>query len=305
GLALADVAAVEDDAADVLVVEQVRVLDLEVQRLAVAVAQRAVEDRRAGGAVVGGGVVEQVQQAALLALRQQAREAGADDLVGRVAEHPLDGRALVDDPRVGVEHGDEVARGADERAEARLARAAVDLLRQRGALERERDLGGERAQAVLRGAGAGVLAAHDQQAAGLGADRQAEDDGLAVVAADVQVGATLGRERQERAAVVRGSAQQRAGSGGRERPALDIGRGGGARRDDLDSVVLDEAQQRLRVRADERPDRVEGGEGDLVATRRGNERPAGGGERALAGDGALLLAHEAGHAGDDEAEQDG
>ena len=305
GLALADVAAVEDDAADVLVVEQVRVLDLEVQRVAVAVAQRAVEDGGAGGAVVGGRVVEEVQEAALLALREQAREARADDLVGRVAEDALDGRALVDDPCVGVEHGDEVARRADERAEARLARAAVDLLGQRGALERERDLGGERAQAVLRGAGAGVLAAHDEQAAGLGADRQAENDGLLVVAADVQVGATPGRERQERAAVVRGGAEQRPGGRGRQCPALHVGRGGGARRDDLERVVLDEAQQRLGVRADERLDRVEGGEGDLVAARRGDERAAGGGERALAGDGALLLAHEAGHAGDDQAEQHG
>ena len=71
GLALGDVAAVEDDAADVLVVEQVRVLDLEVQRRAVAVAQRALEDCGAGRAGAGGGVVEQVQQAALLARRQQ------------------------------------------------------------------------------------------------------------------------------------------------------------------------------------------------------------------------------------------
>ncbi len=95
---------------------------------------------------------------------------------------------------------------------------------------------------------------------------------LLVVGADAQVGAALGRERQERAAVVRGGAEQRAGGRGRERPALHVGRGGGARRDDLERVVLDEAQQRLGVRADERLDRVEGGEGDLVAARRGDER---------------------------------
>ena len=45
-LALADVAAVEDDAADVLVVEQVRVQDLELPDAAVAVAERALEDLR-------------------------------------------------------------------------------------------------------------------------------------------------------------------------------------------------------------------------------------------------------------------
>src|SRR4051812_31469403 len=168
-LALGHVAAVEDDAAHVLVVEQVRVLDLELQRLAVAVAQGALEHLGAAGVVVGG-AVEQVQQPALLAGREQAGEARADDLVGRVAEDALDRRALVDDARVGVEHRDEVARGADERAEARLARAAVHLLGQRGGLERERDLGRERAQTSLRGGRAGVLAADDEQAASLRAD---------------------------------------------------------------------------------------------------------------------------------------
>src|SRR4051812_48079636 len=100
-LALGDVTAVEDDAADVLVVEQVRVLDLELQRLAVAVAQGALEDL-GGAAVVGRSAVEEVQEAALLAGGQQAGEAGTDDVLGRVAEHALDRRALVDDARVGV-----------------------------------------------------------------------------------------------------------------------------------------------------------------------------------------------------------
>ena len=101
---------------------------------------------------------------------------------------------------------------------------------------------------------------------------------------------------------VRGRAEEaRAVAGARPSPGRRSRRG--ARRDDLERVVLDEAQQRLRVRADERLDRVEGGERDLVAARRGDERRAGGAEHPLAGDRALLLAHEAGHADDDEAEQ--
>ena len=49
-LALADVAAVQDDAADVLVVEQVGVLHLELQPRAVAVPERALDHVRLGAA---------------------------------------------------------------------------------------------------------------------------------------------------------------------------------------------------------------------------------------------------------------
>src|SRR3954470_19864469 len=80
GLALRDVAAVEHDAADVLVVEQVGVLDLELAHAAVAGAQGALED---GGLArrLRGGIVEEVDEAALVAGRQEAGEARADDLV--------------------------------------------------------------------------------------------------------------------------------------------------------------------------------------------------------------------------------
>ena len=52
-LALADVAAVEHDALHVLVVEQVRVLDLELEPLAVAAAQAALDRARVAESVVG------------------------------------------------------------------------------------------------------------------------------------------------------------------------------------------------------------------------------------------------------------
>ena len=95
--------------------------DLELADAAVAVAQRALERPRRPLRRLRA-VGEQVQQAALLAGLQQPVEARADDLLGRVAEHALDRRALVDDGAVGVEHGDQVAGVLHERAEAGLAR---------------------------------------------------------------------------------------------------------------------------------------------------------------------------------------
>ena len=79
-LALADVAAVEHDAADVLVVEQVRVEDLELARAAVAVAQRALE--RLAPSPASGAVGQQVQQAAVARRARRVVEARADDLSG-------------------------------------------------------------------------------------------------------------------------------------------------------------------------------------------------------------------------------
>ena len=144
GLALADVAAVEHDAADGVVVEQVRVQDLELAQRPVAVAQRALEHlglarrrtrrRRPAGAAGGSSRSGSSRRSKRVPI----------DVLGRVAEDALDRRALVDDGGVGVEHGDEVAGVLHERAEARLALAAVDLLGQRRALERERDLRGQR-----------------------------------------------------------------------------------------------------------------------------------------------------------------
>ena len=63
---------------------------------------------------------------------------------GGAAEHPPDGRADVRDRRVGVDDQHELAGVPHERAQARLALAAHEVLAERGALECERGLVGER-----------------------------------------------------------------------------------------------------------------------------------------------------------------
>ena len=145
--AFAHIAPVEDDALDVLIVQQVRVEHLEASSVAVAVTQRALEDLRNGGHG-GGPIGQQMRQTPLLARLEQQVEPGSDDVIGRVAEHALDGRALIDDRAFRVQHRDEVADVLDEGRESCLAGAAVDLFGERRALERERDLGRERRKAV-------------------------------------------------------------------------------------------------------------------------------------------------------------
>ena len=112
-LALADVAAVEHDAADVLVVQQVRVLDLERQRCAVAVVDRAFDRVRvvAAAAAVQG---DQLLQQWSIVLAEQSVEALSFDVVNGIAEHTFDRWALVCDDAVRIEHGDEIARVRDE-----------------------------------------------------------------------------------------------------------------------------------------------------------------------------------------------
>ena len=149
-LALADVAAVQDDAADVLVLEQVRVLDLELEPGPVAMPERALDHVRLGAAadVRLADAGDDLREPRPIRLPQQAGEVRPFDLVRAVAEDALDRRALVRDGAVGVEHGDEVARVGDERAEARLALAAVEVLGERRSLDGERDLRGERLERV-------------------------------------------------------------------------------------------------------------------------------------------------------------
>ena len=76
GLALADVARVQHDAAHVLVVEQVGVQDLELSVAAVAVAQRALDDL-AVAARIGRAVGEHAQQALGVVADDQPIEARA------------------------------------------------------------------------------------------------------------------------------------------------------------------------------------------------------------------------------------
>ena len=149
GLALADVAGVQDDAPHVLVVHQVGVQDLELAQVAVSVAQRALDDLPVA-ARVGRSVSEQPQQAAGVLLRDEAVEAGADELLRPIAEDALGGGALVGDRGVRPHDGDQVAGVLHERGKARLAALRVYLLGEAGALERERELGCERLQSAAR-----------------------------------------------------------------------------------------------------------------------------------------------------------
>ena len=145
GLALAHVAAVEDDAADVLVVDEIRAVDLELLRRAVAVHERALHDMRLVPRHRSD-VLQQLAHAPAIRDVDELRERPAGDLRRRIAEQPLDRRALVRDRPVRPDDGDQVARMAHERSEASLAAAPVNLFGEGGALECQRHLGGERTQ---------------------------------------------------------------------------------------------------------------------------------------------------------------
>jgi hypothetical protein len=158
-LALADVTRVEEDAADVRVVDEVREEDLELAGFAVARGERALERQRL---LAGGGRRDAACEALAIAGDGQAVEARPHELLGRIAEDARARRALIAHRRVRLQHGDEVARVAHQRSEARLAAAAVHLLLQHGAVERERDLAGQRAQRRLLGLGCRGAAGDDQ-----------------------------------------------------------------------------------------------------------------------------------------------
>ena len=87
-LPLADVTAVEHDSADVLVVEQVGVVDLELVRRPVAVHEQALHDLRvfAGGR---GAVGKHVSHTAVVGSMHQLSEGPARHLLGRIAKEPL------------------------------------------------------------------------------------------------------------------------------------------------------------------------------------------------------------------------
>ena len=268
-LALGDVAAVEDDAADGLVVEQVGVQDLEVTQLAVLGLQQALDDLgTAGGA---GAVGQAAQHPALLLGVQQRLERAADDLVGGVAEDPLDRRALVGDRVVGAQDGDEVGGVGDQRGEARLAGLAVDLLRQLGAAQRQRHLVGQGAHRV---AGVGVAArsaGHDehQQRAGVVALAQLQPEDGFVADRQAQLLARVGRQHGHTARV--GFLDERRDLAG-DRPvgqAAAIVDGQHA-----DALAGDAAQARVHLVAAELDDRLQRGDDDLVAVGGADEQAA-------------------------------
>ena len=298
-LALGDVAAVEHDPADRAVGQQISVEDLEVAQASVLVREQAVDHLGAAGRA--GAVGEAAQQPALLVGMEQLLERPSRDLLDRVAEHALDRRALVEDRVVGVEHRDQVARVLDERREPSLAGAPVNLGRELGAAQRERDLVGERAQRVARLVVVGGLAGEDQHQAG-----------------------ARGRPRDEARAAERGR-RRRAGAAPRARRAGSFTVPADARvvqeRRDLggdrplgQSAALVERHRALLIAEDpahagvdavlaELGDRLKRRDHDVLRVRGRDQQAAGGAERPLARDRLLALADEPGHAGDDEREQ--
>ena len=190
---------------------------------------------------------------------------------------------------------------AHERREARLAAAPVHLLAQHRAVERECDLGGERAHNAARSALEAFAVARDQHDRGAGAarrERRRAARGYASAAARRR--APRRGEAHERLAVV----PRRRPAAGRERcPGGDIPVAPTASTRNA-SVVVESAQR------DDAPGRASAA---AVRTARPGRSPRASVaatssapaplSSALALERAVLLAHEPGHANDDEPEQ--
>ena len=174
GLALADVAAVQHDAADVLVVEKVGVLDLEPQRRTVPVADRALDRVRLG--VARAVDRDQLREQGPVGLAQKPVESRSFDLVDAISEQTLDRGALVRDQAVGVQHRDQVAGVRDERAEPSLALASMEICCQRRPFDRERDLRRECAERVYEVAREAHRRRDDDGAANFAANGERGDD---------------------------------------------------------------------------------------------------------------------------------
>ncbi len=146
--ALGDVSRGHHDAADVRDAEQVVEDALELDdacRPSGAGAGRAASGRR-HRAHLG---EEPAELLGVLVL-EELGQPPSDELVLAVAEHALDRRRVVADRQVGREQGDDVARVLDERAEPLGALALVEIRREIGALERQRDLRSECLDALPR-----------------------------------------------------------------------------------------------------------------------------------------------------------
>ncbi len=125
-LALADVAGVDDDAADDRVVEPVGEHRLDVAPLAAGVAYPVLDDgRRVQVGAPGPEGVHRADEPQLgVAEVERVHEVDqelSDQLALAVAEDAFDGSALPDDPAVSVHHRHDVAGALDERAEQLLA----------------------------------------------------------------------------------------------------------------------------------------------------------------------------------------
>jgi hypothetical protein len=245
----------------------------------------------AGRADAGAGALDHLHQASAVARAHEQVEVRAHDVLDPVAEHLLDGRALVHDHAGAVEHGDQVARVLEQGAESGLAAAAVQIFGQQRALDRERHLGRQGLERPAHLAAVAAGEADEQEGAAGGAAGQA-DQGVVRLGGQAELLEQLAGDVDppHRRAVDRpGGGDPRA-------------RGGG---DGVLGAIL--------VQADETG--VGGGAGELAhgggggilhlvdvgGADQGDARAAQG---ALAGDRALLLAHEAGHAGEHEHEHD-
>ena len=167
-LPLGHVAAVQDDAPHVLVVDEVGRQHLEVDRAAVRVCELALErvrlrtSRRARS--------EHLREAPAVACGEQHGEGHAEDVIGGVAEDALDRRALVADRAVQVDHGHQVAGVAHERPEARLAVETMHPLDRGGARERERHAVAQRPERPDDQRREGRLGCDDDQSSALRGD---------------------------------------------------------------------------------------------------------------------------------------
>ena len=118
-LALGNVAVVDDDAAHARLVEQVGAGYLQVPPRTVAMAPPYLGRECASRRFQELGEHSPCHRDVVGV--HQGEGAGADPLLGSVTQHPFDRRGHVGDGAVGVDHGDDVRRVADERAEPLLA----------------------------------------------------------------------------------------------------------------------------------------------------------------------------------------
>ena len=301
-LSLADVAAVQHDAADVLVLQEVRVLHLELEPRAVAVQQRTLDDMglRAAADVGLADAGQDLLQALSIGCAEQTGELGPLDVVRAIPEDALDGRALVRDDAVGVEHRDEVARVGHERPEPSFALAPVEVLGERCSFHGQRDLGSERLERIdelARGRGRG---ADDEQSARLVANRQGKEQHRHGVGQAELVLHDLGQRRARNLLARRRTSAQPAFGLPRDRPGSVPLR----RRGDVGAAAAQEDQPDVHRRSHQRLDGGDRGFVHALAPGCGDEVDPGASERELARRRSLLLAHEARHAADDEEEEE-
>ena len=232
-----------------------------------------------------GRVEQELADAVAVRWVEELLEPPPDHVLGGMTEQALDRGALIADGAVRPDHGDQVARVAHERAEARLAAAAVHLLGERGPRERKRDLRGERPQRCTDGLGRIRTSGHEEKHPLRTLGSQIEHQHALVVGGELERGEHLGTQPHDLAGL--------AGLGGVEQRSLRplagrFGHGADSR---------DEVRPRHGAGGRQR-DLV-----DLLAARRGHQVAARGAQHPLPLERALLLAHEPGHSRYDEAEQ--